>query len=295
MKTKMLLKQPLFIACTMAATLLFSCKKADIASPATQDASVASEQLSSFNTAADENNTDNVLFSEVMESDQAAVSSGSPEPTAKVTYSPSKDQYPQTVTKDYGAGITNKFGHTKKGKLIITYSGPIKTAGSVSITIFDNYYIDGKKIRGKQALENVTKPGGPLTYSLLADRQNIYPNGDYSKAISNKINTLTEGASTNTTGDDGYNVVGQTFGTQFTNGNKTTFTATIDNKSPLHQMNTCEFPDAGVVNATVVLNKGGTFRESLDYGAGSCDSDAILTVNKKNYNITLPLTFWPAE
>ncbi len=227
-----------------------------------------------------------------METDDAAAAAS---PGVIITYVPSKSVYPQTVTKDYGSGVSNGFGHVKKGKLIITYSAPVKTPGSTSVTVFKNYYIDNKKIVGEQLVTNTTKTGGPLSYTNLLDRSTIYPNGDYTKTVAKKTTVQTEGGATATTSDDGYNINGQTFGTEFHNGFKTSVVATIDSKNPTHQMNSCEFPDAGVVNAVVTLVKGGTFRESLDYGAGTCDTDAVLTFNNKKHNITLPLQFWPVE
>ncbi|TNF42226.1 MAG: hypothetical protein EP311_05715, partial [Cytophagales bacterium] len=55
---------------------------------------------------------------------------------------------------DFGEGCTSPRGVTRKGKIIVTYTGRYWAPGSVITTTFENYYVDDRKIEGVRVVTN---------------------------------------------------------------------------------------------------------------------------------------------
>ncbi|HSF44729.1 MAG TPA: hypothetical protein VLA58_01920, partial [Chitinophagaceae bacterium] len=61
--------------------------------------------------------------------------------------------FPKTVTIDFGTGCETN-GHTRKGKIITVYSGPLHVPGNKAVTEFDGYQIDDFKLTGRHVILN---------------------------------------------------------------------------------------------------------------------------------------------
>jgi hypothetical protein len=79
-----------------------------------------------------------------------------------------------TITIDFGTGCT-RGEITRKGKIIITYSGDRRTEGSSHTITFDGFYVNGVKIEGTRTVEvfdatetyiihEITLTGGKITW-----------------------------------------------------------------------------------------------------------------------------------
>ena len=92
-----------------------------------------------------------------------------------VTVSLSGDENQRTITIDFGEGCTRN-EVTRKGKIIITYTGPRFTVGSsISIT-FDGYYINDVKIEGTRTVEISEITNTSITHEItLANGKITWP------------------------------------------------------------------------------------------------------------------------
>ena len=110
--------------------VFISCQK-NVGSKSSQNLSVANVQnLTGF--AASQsliNSADAQVFQMVMEPESAAkVDAGSCPPI--VTYFPSPNVYPHSITIDYGTGCTSTGGLTRSGKITTVYTGDMSVTGS---------------------------------------------------------------------------------------------------------------------------------------------------------------------
>ncbi|MBA4300048.1 MAG: hypothetical protein C0433_08110 [Cyclobacterium sp.] len=55
---------------------------------------------------------------------------------------------------DFGQGCTSPRGVTRKGKIIVTYTGRYWSPGSVITSIFENFYINDRMIEGVRVITN---------------------------------------------------------------------------------------------------------------------------------------------
>ncbi|MES1181665.1 MAG: hypothetical protein ABUL44_02610, partial [Flavobacterium sp.] len=67
----------------------------------------------------------------------------------------SGDNYPRTITIDYGTGCTNTNGITKQGMIIIETSDDMLNAGATRIVTFENYYVNNTQIEGSRTTTNI--------------------------------------------------------------------------------------------------------------------------------------------
>lgn len=182
--------------------------------------------------------------------------------------------WPKTVLIDFLDGCTDQFGRTRKGAITITLDKPIFQQGAKATITFNNYYVNGIKVEGTQMLENLSTgyfynvTGGKLTYP---DNQVIEYSG--SRTV-----LLKEGAETPLVLDnDVYEI----------SGNATLkdslITAQVSITEKLQRKLNCAYIDKGILTITA---NGHT--ATLDYGNGDCDDKALLTLNDKTKEVTLP-------
>jgi hypothetical protein len=198
-----------------------------------------------------------------------------------VTVSPvTPGLFPKTITIDFGTGCTGRDGHTRRGKIITVYTGKMKLAGSKATTTFDGFYFDSIKVEGTHIIENNSTDTNLVFTLTLQNGKLTAPSGDY--VAVNRTHTWTQiaGGATHQPADDVFKVTGSSDGTVQVLG--LTFQWTTDIIQPLVRKFTCPWFVSGQVKIT-----HDTHTAILDYGNGSCDNQATLTVGTKVYNITL--------
>jgi hypothetical protein len=190
---------------------------------------------------------------------------------------------PKTITVDFGA--TNCLcndNKTRRGKIIITYTGMYRDSGTVITHIPQNYFVNDNQITGQKIVTNkgrnnngnlwyeisvngtIIKANNGGTVSWNSTRQRVWISGE---------NTLFNWL------DDEYLITGSANGTQ-ANGN--TFVITIT--SPLKVKLNCW----NIVSGAIKISPQGKSDRLIDYGSGTCDNQATVTINGNTYNITLP-------
>lgn len=191
-------------------------------------------------------------------------------------------RFPLQITIDFGSGCIGKDGRTRKGKIIVIYTGHLGTSGNSATASFDGYYLDNLKVEGVYKLTNTGTTSQRSYTTQIINAKLSGPNGDYIEWSSEKTITQIEGGSTPLLAlDDVYNITGQASGA-VSAGNKylqwsTVITAALRKK----------FGCRWITLGTLSLKKGNDAVAVLDYGTGTCDNKATFTVNGVVHEITL--------
>lgn len=283
MKTKMNFVSTCVLSAFSIIAILFSCKKAeqkvnnatDIPAAVSLTASASVSQAAYddvFNVVLQEGESHNV---------SGRYSSGFKlQSCATVTLSPADaTTFPKTMTIDFGSGCVSPDGVTRNGKLTVSLSGQIKTPGSILSVSFENYYVNGFKVEGTYSIKNNTSNNVLSFITQTVGGKVTYPDGaTYYTHTGTHTFTQTSGSGTPTFADDSWSVTG--------NGNTSNSKGdilTVTIKTPLVKNVTCEHISAGSEDFTY-NNLSGT----LDFGNGTCDDKAILTIGSYSSEITLP-------
>ena len=220
---------------------------------------------------------------------------------ATITFAPSRSVFPHQKIIDFGSGCPGADGHTRKGKKIVTVLVDPKTAApgdEISEITFENYYFDTINITGvvKAYLVSSNNPG-PRVMKFVSEKSIFSPDG--SKNIINSTHEVTQTAGANTMmrSDDVFQIAGHAEGTETLDGATIfTWTSDVDSTHPVIKPAACNYRTQGGLNINIHLLTGGDalFTEYLDYGDGSCDNTATLSINGGTpKQVTLPLFFWP--
>ena len=191
-------------------------------------------------------------------------------------------RFPLKVVIDFGAGCTGRDGRVRKGKIIIVYTGRLFIPGNSTTTTFDGYYVNDVKVEGTHKISNMS------TSNIIAFRVEVLqgklskPNGNYTQWNSDKTVGQIEGVLTPFNPfDDIFAVSGAANGS-VKKGDRLFQWATLI-KEPLLKKFTCRWISKGVIS----MQKNTSPVAELDYGSGTCDNKATLTVNGQSREITL--------
>ena len=184
----------------------------------------------------------------------------------------------RTLTIDFGP--TNCLcpdGKYRRGKIVVQFTGPNPVRHEGAVVTRVNYFVNDNQhtaIRTFAALPNGS-------FSLVVTNGGIIfaNNGGTSTWTANRTYVRTQGYGTPQVSDDVYTVSGQAQGT---NRRGVSYMALIS--TPLTKRGDCpKHYVAGIVTITNSQNK----TLVLDYGNGSCDNVATVTVNGRTKTITL--------
>lgn len=198
---------------------------------------------------------------------------------ATVTLSPADlVTFPKTMTIDFGAGCTSSNSVVRKGKITAVMSGRIRTAGTTIAVSFDNYFVNGFKLEGSYMITNNGGTGLNFTRQV-SNGKLTYPDGTtwYTYTGTHTL-AQTAGSGTATFADDNFAVTGNG-STGSSAGNNLTVTIS----TPLVKTGTCRNISSGIEQFTYNAISG-----SLNFGDGTCDNQALLTVGPLSQTITLP-------
>jgi hypothetical protein len=188
---------------------------------------------------------------------------------------------PKLITVDFGT--TNCLcndGRYRRGKVLVSYTGKYKDSGSVRTITFDNYYVNNNKVLGSRTVSNMGHNANNQTYFNIAVNGLIIKANTLDSVIwnSNRVRTWIQGEGTPTWADDVYEITGSGNG-QRANGN----TWTMNIIQPLVRDLSCNWISAG----TMELQPTGKALRTIDFGNGSCDNEATVTINGNVYTITM--------
>lgn len=188
---------------------------------------------------------------------------------------------PHVLTIDFGtANCLCADGVYRHGKIIVTYTGRYRDMGHMHTITFDNYFVNDNQVTGTKTVSyTANDASGNPKYDISVNGQVILANSAGTISwTSTRTRTWTAGYNTKAGSDDEYEIAGS--GT-ITRASGKTFTINIT--TPLHVARNCKWIESGVVDIT----PAGAATRSLDYGNGTCDAQANLTVNGKTYSVTL--------
>jgi hypothetical protein len=276
-QTKLILKN-LVLVC--AASLVFvACKKNasndfDTDVRPAEDNSIAEATYNDVHQIADEA-VNNGSLANFREGNNGAITSGCATVTLDTVSTPRR------VVIDFGtSNCLCSDGKNRRGKIIVTYTGRYKNAGTVITHSFDNYFVNDNQVLGtKTVTNNGTNAAGNMNWTISVNGQVILANGGGTITwVSNRNREMIAGAATPTWGDDIYLITG-TGNVTSSNGRSCTFTIT----TPLRKELACRFMVSGVVDITPANRPTRT----LNFGSGACDNQASVTILGTTYPITL--------
>lgn len=200
-------------------------------------------------------------------------------PCASITHDTTST--PRMLTIDFGS--TNCLcldGRNRRGKIIVSYSGRYRDAGSVANFTLDNYFVNDNQILGTKTVTNMgINTAGNIWYDISVSGSVIKADGSGTITWnSDREREWIAGYTTSTRGDDEYRITGSASGT--TAGGDA-YNASIT--TPLHRSLACRYIDSGVIELTV----GSATTRTLDFGSGTCDNTATLTTSGRTRTITL--------
>ena len=176
-------------------------------------------------------------------------------------------------------------GRTRRGKILITYTGNYADSGSVHTITFDNFYQNDNKVTGTKTVTNMGHNAlGQPYFNVSVTGSVTLAGGGTIYASWSRVRTWTNGYNTPTDcSDDVYSISGSG---KITRANGTNVTTTISNTTPLIVAHNCKWIEAGTI--TFTLPDG--LNRVLNYGdTPNCDNIAIVTLaNGKTRTISLP-------
>lgn len=186
---------------------------------------------------------------------------------ATVTATPG---FPKTITIDFGAGCTSSNGVTRSGKITVVLSDSLRKSGSVAVMTFTNYYVSGFKKEGTVTWTNTSQNGIKSWERKCVDGKITAPNGRYWLHSGTQDVVQSEGSSTP------WNLLDDVFLTtgSHTVTNAAGKTRTCEITEALEKKVICEDIDKGTVKI-----QGPNHVAILDYGDGTCDRTATITID----------------
>jgi len=277
----MKLKNYLFAVLSIAITsAFFSCKKDG--SKGTSNEIAATIELSGDQAISDNTNADAeyILNEAAVNNNFAGNTPTGITSTLNILDCPiftvSTGAFPKTISIDFAGGCISN-GITRSGVINIVLSDSLRKSGSVATMTFDNYYVDGFKKEGTITWTNTSQPGTKSWTRQCTDGKITAPGGRFWLHNGTQTVVQTEGISTP------FNLLDDVF--------TTTGTATVTNSagvsrtaeitSALEKKVLCDNIDKGTIKIS-----GPNHYAIIDYGDGSCDHEATISVDGSN-----PVTF----
>ena len=199
---------------------------------------------------------------------------------ANVTVTP-QNSFPKTIVIDFGSGCTSADGIARSGKINITLSDYVHNPGTTAVMTFQNYSTAGYKVEGTITWTNTSTPNGiSWTRQVTGGKLTEPISGYYWMHEGTKTVTQTAGAGTPMNLlDDVYSVTGN-----HTVTNPAGKTRTVTITDALEKKTTCHNITKGKVKV-----QAQTHFAILDYGDGTCDNLATVTIDGvAPITITLP-------
>lgn len=277
-----------FVICLLS-IISFSCKKEqkdplEYDTQTTQDNALAEGVFSDVNNIVNQamiSGTAGLITYRTIE-DNTSILSG----CATVTVTPNGAG--GTISVDFGSAncYCRDFKY-RRGIINFTYTGAYTDSGTVITTTFDNYYV-GKdstymfKVNGTKTVQCLgMNADSAFVYSVNVNGSMVDANSRTMSWTSSRTRKWIAGYATtgiNSWSDDVYTISGTSSGTNF-EGNA--FTAAIT--TPLVIDYSCRYIAKGVIE----LTPSGKPTRSIDYGNGTCDDDATITVNGISFQVKL--------
>lgn len=214
---------------------------------------------------------------------------------ATVTIDSNLTEYPLTITLDFGEeGCEGIDGQNRKGKLIYTVSGPYMEPGTIITVASNDYYVNDYRIEGTRLVKNEgPDEAGHIRFSVsVTDAIITTPDQKTITWASEHTRTWVEGMETGflTKLDDGsfmgidgllddvYEVTGTGNGI-----NRDGRLFDVEVSEPLRMELRCRWITKGELR----ISPEDLDPRILDYGDGTCDSEATVSTGSGKHTINL--------
>jgi len=188
---------------------------------------------------------------------------------------------PHVLTIDFGStDCTDSAGRTHRGMIIVTYTGHYKDALSTHTITYNNYYVNDNKLSGNKTVYNNGLNGSGQIYYTVTVNDSLTTTVGIITWRGIRIRTWLTGYTTATRIDDSYSISG-TDTLVRADGNQ--YTMSVAAATPLQIAFDCPYIESGIVN---IVGPAGIIRK-VDFGSGTCDAHATLTIGTHTYEITL--------
>jgi hypothetical protein len=189
--------------------------------------------------------------------------------------------FPVTVTVDFGTGCKSADSITRSGSITYVFSGRLSTPGTTISATFNNYVVNGHQLNGTYTIANTTTNiSSPQLTTTVTNGNIVFP-GDTSYSFSGtKTVSIASGSVTNVSSLV-FNVTGNY---KISSSYGDSLAATIT--TPLEKKVTCKYIDQGIVSFTYTKNTA-SVSGTLDYGSGTCDDQALVTIGAFTETITI--------
>jgi len=181
------------------------------------------------------------------------------------------------VTLDFGLGCELNNGNIVSGMIHLTYGIPQNGTRTINYS-FENFTFNSKGITGGGTIfrERSNASGNPQS-TFHKNIEITFPDGIIATIDGTRVREWIEGTGSGTWEDNVFSVTGN-WATDFSDGHSRSAIVT----DPLRREVICPFFVSGLVEVTRNETTG-----VLDFGDGTCDNLAILTVNGEEIEIIL--------
>ena len=199
--------------------------------------------------------------------------------------------FPLQITLDFGAGCKGPDGRVRSGKIVIVYTGRLINPGTSATVEFVNFKINKIAVEGIMKISNTTgstPQSNQKQFTVTVRNAKLTKhNGNSTEWKSDRVITQLEGNGTLLPFDDILRIEGSAEG-KVKRGNRV-FVWTAEITEPLIKKFTCRWISKGVIKTRRShLSTSSQWVAVLDFGPGSCDSLATLTINGVSHQIQLP-------
>lgn len=191
----------------------------------------------------------------------------------------------KTVTVSFGStNCLGNDGRYRRGALILHFTGRYRDSLTVITVTPQNYFVNDNQVTGTKTItNNGHNAANHLVYTIQANIQILRANNAGTLTWqSTRQREWTAGESTLSWQDDMYSITGTASGTSSGGGS---FQSNITSPLIRNMAPGCRrYFTAG----TIAHTPAGKATRYLDYGNGTCDDQATVTINGNTYPITLP-------
>ncbi|MFN7118265.1 MAG: hypothetical protein ACK4TA_15800 [Saprospiraceae bacterium] len=258
------MKKLLFFATLLFTITFVACNKDEDEGTTKEDNVITTEDLLA---------TEDVVFDaedevdDIIENQFSEVEVRDDCPTKTVT--PAGNNYPKTITLDYGNGCTGPRGRVKKGKIVVEISAPMNQAGATRKLTFMDYYVDSAKVEGFTTLVNSRSDNNNPSFTRTTDVTITFPDGDKASWKGTHTHKVVSGGNTPRRFDDVIEITGNSM---ITNRDGRSFSSEII--EPLRRAIVCPWISDGIRQVSRNGNEA-----TIDYGFGEpCDNKAQVTL-----------------
>ena len=202
-------------------------------------------------------------------------------PCATITH----DSLNKKVTIDFGSSncLCND-GKQRRGKIIITYTGKKRMPNSTLSVVTDGYYVNDHKVELDKVITNLGRnANGNIQWRTVVKsaKVTLANNGGSISWACDRTHTWLKGEATpRFLADDQYEISGTASGI---NAKGVSYTANLT--TPILLDFGCN--QARLVKGVLEITPAGKTARIIDYGNGTCDNQATITVGNTTKTFTL--------